>query len=98
MARHYRFIPWLSGLLARQGASNVYSGPLTRTSGPRFDAYKASDVVQPIPTVGTATVTFGNGNSATFNYATNGRGGLPSVNQTKSISRFAFGPGGTVCQ
>jgi len=90
---------WLSALLQRQGASNVYGGPLSRTSGPRFDNYKASDVVQPIPTVGSATVTFTNGNSATFNYATNGSGGLPAgVNQTKAIVRFPFGAGGTVCQ
>jgi streptogramin lyase len=91
---------WLSALLQRQGSSNVYAGPMTRTSGPRFDNYKAWDVVQPIPTVGTATVTFTSGNSATFNYTTNGSGGLPAgVNQTKAIARFPFGPtGGTVCQ
>ena len=89
---------WLSALLQRQGSSNVYTGPMTRTSGPRFDNYKPGDVVQPIPTVGTATVTFANGNSATFNYTTNGAGGLPAgVNQTKAIVRYPFGPGGTVC-
>ena len=90
---------WLSALLQRQGASNVFTGAITRTSGPRFDNYKASDVVQPIPTVGMATVTFTDGNSATFNYTTNGNGSLPAgVNQTKAIVRFPFGAGGTVCQ
>jgi hypothetical protein len=90
---------WLSALLQRQGTSNIFSGPISRTSGPRFDNYKASDVAQPIPTVGSATVTFTDGNSATFNYATSGNGGLPAgVNQTKAIARFPFGPGGTVCQ
>jgi len=90
---------WLSALTHRQGTTNIYSGPLTRTSGPRFDAYKASDVVLPIPTVGTATLTFANGNNATFNYITNGSGGLPAgVNQTKSIVRFPITSGGTICQ
>ncbi len=77
---------WLSALTQRQGATNVYTGALLRTSGPRFDNYKASDVVMPIPAVGTATLTFANGNSATFHYTTNGNGGLPAgVDQTKSI-------------
>jgi hypothetical protein len=44
-------------------------------------------------------VTFTDGNSAIFNYTTNGNGGLPAgVNQTKAITRFPFGAGGTVCQ
>ena len=90
---------WLSALLQRQDASNTFNGPISRTSGPRFDNYKASDVVHPIPTVGSATVTFTDGNSAMFNYTTNGSGGLaPGVNQTKQITRFPFGAGGTVCQ
>jgi hypothetical protein len=90
---------WLSALTQRQGTTNVYKGDLLRTSGPRFDNYKASDVVQPIPTVGTVTLTFTSANSASFNYTTDGNGGLPAgVNQTKSIVRFPFGPGGTLCQ
>jgi len=89
---------WLSALTQRQATSNVYSGPLMRTTGPRFDAYKASDVVMPIPTVGTATLTFANGNSATFNYTTNGSGGLPAgIDQTKAIVRFPITTGGTIC-
>jgi YVTN family beta-propeller protein len=88
---------WLSALLQRQGTSNVYSGPMTRTSGSCFNNYKATDVAQ--ATVGTATVIFANGDNATFNYTTNGNGGLPAgVNQSKAIVRFQFGPGGTVCQ
>ena len=90
---------WLSALMTRQGATNVFTGPLTRTSGPRFDNFKASDVVQPVPTVGTATVTFTDGNHANFAYTTDGTGGLPVVtNQSKSITRFLFvAPAGTVC-
>ena len=91
---------WLSALMPRQGTTNVFTGPLKRTSGPRFDNYKASDVVQPIPTVGTATVTFTDGNHATFAYTIDGTDGLPVVtNQSKSITRYLFvGPAGTTCQ
>jgi hypothetical protein len=89
---------WLSALMQRTGTSNVYAGSLLRTLGPRFDNYTTSDL-KPAQNVGTATLTLASGNSATFNYVTNGTGGLPAVNQTKSIVRFAFTPmGGTVCQ
>ncbi len=89
---------WLSALTQRVGTSNVYTGSLLRASGPRFDNYKASDVIQPIPTVGTATLTFGDGNSAMFDYVPDGSGGLPAVHQHKTIVRFPLGPGGTACQ
>jgi hypothetical protein len=89
---------WLSASTQRVGLSNVFTGSLLRTSGPRFDEYKTSDLNSP-QDVGMATLTFANGNSATFNYVTNGSGGLPAVNQTKSITRFLFtATGGTVCQ
>ena len=82
----------------RQGTSNVFKGPITRTSGPRFDNYKFSDLA-PVQTVGAATAAFANGNTATFGYVTTGAGGLPAVSQTKSISRFLFaGTAGTVCR
>jgi hypothetical protein len=88
---------WLSVLAGRVGATNAYAGPLLRTSGPRFDAFDTTQVV-PVQ-VGTATLSFANGNSATFNYVTSGSGGLPAVNQTKSIVRFPFAAtGGTLCQ
>ncbi len=91
---------WLSALMTRpQGTGNVFTGPLTRTSGPRFDNYKTSDVVQPIPAVGTATVTFTDGNHASFHYVTDGTDGLPVADQMKSITRFLFAAtGATTCQ
>ena len=89
---------WLSALLTRQGTSTVFSGPITRTAGPRFDNYKETDRA-PVQTVGTATAAFSGGNLATFSYVTTGAGGLPSAKQTKTISRYLFvGPAGTVCQ
>jgi hypothetical protein len=88
---------WLSVLAARVGATNVYTGTLYRTSGPRFDAYDATKAV--LTQVGTATLTFANGGSATFSYTTTGVGGLPAASQSKTISRYVFAaPAGTVCR
>jgi hypothetical protein len=87
---------WLSALLARSSGT-TYSGNLLRTSGPRFDAYRSSDL-QPAQNVGTATVTFASGASATFSYTVNGIAAGP-VTQAKTIARFPFAPdGGTVCR
>jgi hypothetical protein len=89
---------WLSALALRVGASNVYTGPLIATSGPRFDAYDEKIVFPRV--VGKATLTFKNGNSATFEYSTDGTAGFPVVpKQDKEIVRFPFGAaGGTICQ
>jgi len=90
---------WLTALLSRVGTSNVFSGDMYRTSGARFDNFKASDVVQPATTVGTAMLTFADGNHGTFHYVTSGAGGLPAADQTKSITRLLFAPpAATVCQ
>jgi len=91
---------WLSALAPLvAGTTNVYSGALYRTAGPRFDAYVGPPASKTI--VGTATLTFSDGNHATFAYNTNGAGSLPSVSppQSKQVTRFPFGPaGGTLCQ
>ncbi len=87
---------WLSALAPRVGTSNVYTGTLYRSSGPRFDAY---DMAKWAPVqVGTATFTFADGNHATFSYTTNGNGGLPATTQQKAITRYLFAaPAGTTC-
>ena len=88
---------WLTVLARRVGTTGTYTGTLYRTSGPRFDAYDASKIAT--TAVGSATLTFANGNNATLAYATNGAGGLPAVSQSKTITRFPFAPsGGTLCQ
>ncbi len=88
---------WLSVLAGRVGTSNVYTGNLYRTSGPRYDAYDAAKWMP--AQVGTATLTFTDGNHAKFDYATNGNGALPSVTQSKQVTRFPFAAtGGTLCQ
>ena len=89
---------WLTALVTRDVATNVFSGPLVRSAGPRFDNFKTTDLVQPAAVVGSATLTFADGNHATFRYTTTGTGSLPVVDQTKSITRFLFAPpAGTTC-
>ena len=67
-----------------------------RTSGPRFDAYDATKLTA-LP-VGTATLSFADGNNATFTNDMSGAGGLPVVTETRAITRFPFAPsGGTLC-
>ena len=75
--------------MARQGNSNVFTGPLLRTAGPRFGNYRTSDLVQPPTTVDSSTVTFIN--------ASQRNGSLPAVDQMKPITRFLFAHGGTLC-
>jgi len=84
----------MSATLTRIG-SNVYSGTLIRSSGPPFNAVPFNpDAVIRTP-VGTATVTFANGNAATFSYQVND--GMNTVAQTKAITRQVFRAPGTVC-
>ena len=89
---------WLSGLMKRVGAANVYTGSLLRTSGPRFDSYHSSDLT-PSQTVGVATLTFADGNDGTFTYTVQLAGMGAPVTQAKPLTRFLFtGSAGTVCQ
>ena len=88
---------WLSALAARQGTGNVYTGPIYQNSGPRFDAYDATNVVA--NPVGTATFTFADGNDAAFEYKVMVAPLPGPVTQSKQLTRFPFAAtGGTVCQ
>ena len=55
---------WLVATLAQTTNPALFTGTLIRTSGPRFDAFDPSKVVNEI--VGSATLTFADGNNATF--------------------------------
>jgi hypothetical protein len=82
---------WLVVTAPKTGPG-VYSGTLYRTTGPAFNAlpFNPANVV---PTaVGSATLTFSDGNNATFAYTVNG------VAQNKAITREVFAAPGTVCQ
>ena len=82
---------WLS-VTAAKTAPNIYGGQLIRTTGPAFNAVPFDPVNVTRTEVGRATLTFTNGNAATFAYTLN------NVRQTKSITRILFAPpAGTVC-
>jgi hypothetical protein len=73
---------WLVVTMNKTG-TGTYGGDLYTTSGARFDAFNPANVT---PTkVGTATLTFTDANNGTFNYV------IGAVNQTKAITREAFG-------
>ena len=65
---------------------------MSTVTGPPFNAapFDPSKVVE--TQVGTATLTFANGNGASFAYTVNG------IAQTKAIARQAWAPSGTVCK
>jgi len=70
----------------------VYSGTLYRTTGPPFNSVPFDPTKVVGAAVGTATFTFADGNTGTFDYTVNG------VTQTKAITREIFVAPGTVCQ
>jgi hypothetical protein len=87
---------WLSAAAART-SPGVYTGTLSRYRGSAFSAvpFLPANVVE--TPVGTLTLTFANGNSATYAYTVTLSGS--SVTQSKPIGRFVFASsGGTICQ
>ncbi len=81
---------WLSGT-ATKTAGSSYSGTLYRTTGPPFNAMPFNPANVILTSVGIATLTFSDGNHATFAYTVSG------VSQSKQITRQIFHPPGTVC-
>ncbi|HEX6136188.1 MAG TPA: M64 family metallopeptidase [Casimicrobiaceae bacterium] len=82
---------WLSAT-AQKTAANVYAGTLYRTTGPAFSATPWNPAAVTLAQVGTVTLTFADGNHASFAYTVN------AVSQTKPITRQIFRPPGTVCR
>jgi len=82
---------WLIAELHRT-AGNVYAGAVLTVAGPPFNSvpWSASPIVD--TEVGSATVTFIDGNAATFANTVNG------MAQTKSITRQVFATPGTACK
>jgi uncharacterized repeat protein (TIGR02543 family) len=83
--------PWWLIAELHKGDGNVFSGPVSTVAGPPFDAVPFDPAKVTETQVGTATVTFGNGNAAEFAYTVNGSA------QTKSITRQIWEPPGTAC-
>jgi serine protease len=75
---------WLSMTAGRSG-QNVYSGDLLQTRGPAFSATPFDTNAVTHSTVGHATLTFTDANTAQFAYTVNG------VAQTKTLTRELFG-------
>jgi hypothetical protein len=73
----------------------AYSGQLIKTSGPPFSAVPFDPNAVMRTVAGTATVTFANGNAATFTFTVTDGG--KTTTQTKSITRQVFRAPGTVC-
>jgi hypothetical protein len=82
---------WLF-VTALKTAQGIYSGTLYRTTGPPFNSVPFDPTKVVGTAVGTATFTFTDGNTGTFDYTVNG------VTQTKAITREIFVVPGTVCQ
>ncbi|MBS0319741.1 MAG: hypothetical protein JSR18_04305 [Proteobacteria bacterium] len=70
----------------------VYSGTLYRTTGPPFNSVPFNPALVAGTPVGTATFTFTDGNTGSFDYT------VGDVAQTKAITREVLVPPGTVCQ
>ena len=87
---------WLS-VTAAKTAPGVYAGTLVRTTGPAFNAVPFNPALVGRTLVGPLTITFANGNSASFAYTVT-LPGQNGVTQTKSITRQVFRAPGTVCQ
>jgi hypothetical protein len=84
--------PWWLAFLANKTGPGVYTGDIFTTAGPPFNAvpFDPSTVVE--TTIGTATLTFADGNDATFAYTVNGE------SEMKPLTRQVFVAPGTVCQ
>lgn len=86
---------WLV-VTANPATPTVYAGTLYRTVGSPFNAVPFDPTKVAAQAVGTATFTFANGNSATFDYSVSTAAGV--VHQTKTIVREVYAAPGTVCQ
>jgi hypothetical protein len=75
---------WVTGLATRQ-ADGSYSGDLNRpASGTPFNQINGPATAFPVPTVGSFSLRFSDGENASFSYT------LDGVTQTKPISRLVF--------
>ncbi len=88
---------WLSATLPKV-STGVYSGTLYRTTGPAFSAAPFNPQNVAYTAVGTLTVAFANGNSASFAYTATLGSQRITVSGNKPITRLVFEAPGTLCQ
>jgi len=84
--------PWWLAFVANRTAPGVYAGDVFTTAGPPFNAVPFDPATVVETTIGTASLTFSDGNNGTFAYTVNG------VTQNKAITRQVFTDPGTACQ
>lgn len=84
---------WVTGLLSRV-SNGVYSGALNRpNAGTPFSQITGPETSFPVPEVGSATLSFSNGESGVLNYT------LDGFSQQKPIIRVQYaGPERSVCE
>jgi hypothetical protein len=87
---------WLAAT-AQQTGPNTYTGTMYLTSGPAFGSPAFDSTKVGRTAVGTATLSFSDGNNGTFAYNVNLGGGMSKVSQGKAITRQVFRAPGTVC-
>jgi len=88
---------WLSAT-ASKTSFGTYSGALFRTTGPAFSAIPFDPLKVVRKPVGNLTLTFGDGDNATFAYTVTLGNPAVSVTQTKQLTRLVFRAPGTVCR
>ncbi len=76
---------WLS-LIAPRVAGSTYAGTIYRTTGPPFSAVPFDPARVSATAVGSGTLSFDDAANGTFAYSVSG------AEQTKSITRYVFGP------
>ena len=81
---------WLSATAQKTGSAS-FGGTLYRTTGPAFSAAPWNPALVTAAPVGSVSLSFADGNRATFAYTVNG------VSQAKQITRQIFSEPGTVC-
>ena len=86
---------WLSATATKTGATQ-YAGALFLTTGPAFDATVFAPPVGRAG-VGTMSLDFANGNTASFAYTLALDGAASRVTQTRQITRQVFRSPGTIC-
>ena len=85
------------GTLPQTGPNDV-CGALLLTGGPAFNAVPFDPNRITRTPAGTATFTFTDGNTGTFNYNVDLGDGVNKATQSKAITRQVFRAPGTVCR
>jgi hypothetical protein len=82
---------WLVMSDVRRTAANTYSGAIFRTTGPAFNAVPFNPSQVTVTQVGTATLSFTDGNNGSFSYTLNG------ISQVKPITRQIYATPVSTC-